>query len=42
MSWPSPATTRNLNFRLMPRIPGDGIATRMALTAANAITPKDY
>ena len=33
---------RNLNLRLMALLPGDGIAAKLALKAANAITLKDY
>jgi 2-polyprenyl-6-methoxyphenol hydroxylase-like FAD-dependent oxidoreductase len=33
---------RNLNLKLMNLIPGDGIAAKIALKAANTITLKDY
>ena len=33
---------RNVNFRLMALLPGDGITARIALKAANAITLKRY
>lgn len=33
---------RNLNLRLMSLLPGDGLAAKLALKAANTITLKDY